>query len=67
MTPRQLTAEEFYEEELTKFRALWDDAKNPIALFEAVRCCQTGGLPLPGWAAAAVLNVIVQHHHLAKG
>jgi hypothetical protein len=66
MTSRQPTVEEFYEEELAKFRALWD-AKNPIGLFEAVRCCQTGGLPLPDWAAVAVLNVIVQHHHLAKG
>jgi hypothetical protein len=67
MTPRQLTVEEFYEEALTKFRALWEDAKNPIALHEAVRCCQTGGMPLPHWAAVAVLNIIVQHHHLAKG
>jgi hypothetical protein len=66
MTRPALTIEQFYREELTKFRELWE-AKNPIALFEAVRCCHTGALPLPDWAAVAVLNVIVQHYHLAKG
>jgi hypothetical protein len=66
MTPRKLTAEEFYEEELTKLRALWD-AKNPIALFDAVRYCQAVDLPLPEWAALAVLNTIRDHFEVAKG
>jgi hypothetical protein len=63
-----MTQQQLFREELAKFGELWDAKNpNPIVLFEAVRCCHAGGLPLPDWAAVAVLNVIVKNHHLAKG
>jgi hypothetical protein len=54
---------DFHNAQLEKLEALWADAGSWLALFQAVRYCGEAEIPLPEWAAIAVLNIIQDRFH----
>lgn len=62
----KLNAAEYHRQELDVFRRLFEEAKMWRALFNAVEYCHAVEMPLPEWAAIAVLNLI-QDRHFADG
>lgn len=57
-----MTAQDMHERDLAELKIQFCDAGWWPALFGAVKYCQTVSIPLPEWAALAVLNLIQDRH-----